>query len=379
MSAIDRWKRISRERIRDFSRRLEGFSGRLGIWNITDHNQQVGFASRGAWHERLRFKRLYLESENTKRSFRFVTSFKLESELIRERERLGLVVLNGSEGTSRLKSQILRIPRFVSLVVDLPDTIEEYFNNLPTNRRRQVRQAIDRGYRVEYTRDSIFCREFIQAYNLPTVQNSHGDEGITTKETELIKLLQESDTEIMKVLKGDKCILAGICINEGHAYRLYKVGWLNGDTRWVKEGAHTFHIWQAIIRARELGLSKLDLGGTPPFLDDGVFNYKMRWNARLNTKRRTLGEHCLLMNPGHPAVQSFFQRHSMIVYDSVNRICFCSGHRPSNLKLCKGILDGISGWWRLVSPQEAKDRGLDKEPSNGMPSGWFVPEPFDDL
>jgi hypothetical protein len=106
---------------------------------------------------------------------------------MRERERLGLVVLNGSEGTSRLKSQILRIPRFVSLVVDLPDTIEEYFNNLPTNRRRQVRQAIDRGYRVEYTREPIFCREFIQAYNLPTVQNSHGDEGITTKETGLFR------------------------------------------------------------------------------------------------------------------------------------------------------------------------------------------------
>jgi len=63
----------------------------------------------------------------------------------------------------------------------------------------------------------------------------------------------------------------------------------------------------------------------------------------------------------------------------VNRIYFCSGHRPSNLKLCKGILEGISGWWRLASPQEAKDRGLDIEPSNGMPSGWFVPEPLEDL
>jgi hypothetical protein len=375
--AIARWKRNSKERLKDLTRRLESFSGRFGIWSIIARNEQLGFASCGAWHESLRFKRLYLGTSDVKRSFRFVSKSKRCLELFRERDRKGLVLLNDSEIASNLQSYVLRVPRFVSLLIDLQCTDEDYIRSLPRDRRFRVRRLMDRGFQFEYIKGTEFCREFVEDYHLPTVRNSHGEEGFGVNVHYVESVLEDSDAEMIKIKSGTDCLLAGLCIKDGDVYRLDKTGWLRGDSRLLKEGVQIYRVWQGIQRAKELGFSQLDLGGTPPLLDDGVFNYKMRWNARLNTQRRIWGTHHLLLDPGNTSVQAFFQRHSIIVYDPENRMCVCSGKRPEELKITSGILDGISGWWRLVSPQEAKDRGLDKEPSNGMPSGWFVPEPFD--
>lgn len=296
---------------------------------------------------------------------------------MQERDRLGLVVLNGPEVASTLKPHVLRVPRFVSLIIDLPDTQEEFYRNLPGDRRYQVRRFKDQGFRVEYNSDAKFCREFVENYHLPTVRNAHGEEAFGANLRYVKSVFENSDAEFIKISKGGECVLAGLCIRDDQVYRLYKTGWLRGDSRLLSDGLQSYRVWQGLQRARELGMGQVDLGGSPPFLDDGVFNYKMRWNAKLNSKRRIWGTHCLLLNPEHPVVQAFFQRHSMLVYDSENRMCVCSGNRPSELKIRKGILGELSGWWRLASPQEAKDRGLDKEPSNGMPSGWFVQEPLD--
>jgi len=374
LSAIDRWKRNSKQRLKDLPRRLESFSGRFGIWSFEARNKPVGFASCGAWHETLRFKRLYLGCTDVKHSFRFVSNFNQGEELLEERDRKGLVLLNDASIATKLQSHVLRVPRFVSLVIDLHGTPEDYFRSLPRDRRFRVRRLMDRGFHIEYTSDRDFGREFVEDYHLPTVRNSHGEEGFGANIHYVVSLLEQADSEIIKIKSGRDCLLAGLCIKDRDIYRLDKTGWLRGDSRLLKDDVQTCRVWQGIQRARQLGVSQLDLGGTPPFLDDGVFNYKMRWNARLNTERRIWGTHHLLLDPGNAAVQAFFQRHSMLVYDSENRLCVCSGKRPGELQITSGILDELSGWWRLASPQEAKDRCLDRKPSNGMPSGWFVPE-----
>jgi len=373
---IQRLRRNSVEWFIELSRKIESFSGRYGTWNVVDADQQIGFACRGAWHERLRFTRLYLGTSNIKRSyslnFRINNSLDLDSQL----DRFGLVLLNENLIPPSLQRRAIRVPRFVSLQIDLPGSSVDFLENLPADRRHRVKRFIADGYRVEYSNRIEFCKEFIEEYHEPTVRHSHGEEAIAVGVKQLREVFRTSNAEFMRIFQGDQCVLAGICIKDSHVYRLYKTGWLRGDMKWLRDGLQTFRVWSGVLRAMERGCSQLDLGGTAPLLDDGVFNYKMRWNAQLDPTRRIWGSHCLLIDPAHRSVQSFFQRHSMIVYDPENGMCVCSGARPEELKIRRGLLDRLSGWWRLASPREAEERGLAKEPVNGMPSGWFVRESF---
>ncbi len=358
----------------ELSRKFESFSGRYGTWNVVDPVQQTGFSCRGAWHERLRFSRLYLGTSTIKRSFCFKfrsdSSLDLETQL----DRFGMVLLNDDLIPPSLQRRAIRVPRIVSLQIDLPESSIEFLENLPADRRHQVKRCVAHGYRVEYSKGIEFCQEFIEEYHAPTVHHSHGEEVVGVSTKQLREVFRTSNAEFMRIFKGDQCVLAGVCIKDSHVYRLYKTGWLRGDMRWLRDGLQTLRVWNGVLRAMELGCSQLDLGGTLPLLDDGVFNYKMRWNAKVDPTRRIWGSHYLLIDPAHRSVQSFFQRHSMIVYDAENGMCVCSGARPEELKIRRGVLHRLSGWWRLASPQEAEERGLVKEPANGMPSGWFVRE-----
>ncbi|MFM7926889.1 MAG: hypothetical protein ACKO9Q_04180, partial [Pirellula sp.] len=121
------------------------------------------------------------------------------AELLQERVRKGLVLLNDSLIAPNLQSHVLRVPRFISLVIDLQGTAEDYFRRLPRDRRFRVRRLMDRGFHFEYTSDSNFCREFVEDYHLPTVRNSHGEEGFGANVHYVVSLLQHANSEIIKI------------------------------------------------------------------------------------------------------------------------------------------------------------------------------------
>ncbi|MFZ4082321.1 MAG: hypothetical protein ACOYKN_13900 [Pirellula sp.] len=356
------------------TKKLETLSGLVGFWLVRDAHSDHGFLTSGSKDERLRFTRLYLDSHDVKSSFSPKLSLDQTTFLLEMRQRYGLVILDGYPVPKRLEGMVLRIPKFVSLIIDVPANNEELLPLLPVDRRRSYKFAIARDVEAKFTRSMDFVSEFVERYHGPTIHRSHGEEGNVLSPRHLRKMLQSPDNEFMLLFLGSECIKAGFCLRQGTTYRMYATGWLRGPTENLKGNMQCVAIWKALNRARELACDVLDLGGTPPFLDDGVFNFKMRWNARLNQSRLTYGSHCLLIDPAHPKIQSFFASHPTIVYDRHNKLCILSAKKPSEVQLRPSILEGISSWWRLVCPEEAQERDLSKAPTQDMPSGWCVRE-----
>ena len=375
------------ELVRTVLNKTESASGRFGIWHITDTLGKKGFASTGSANERRRFARLYLQSNTTRRRFQlscaqfrcagFRQARSASDRLLELSKTFGLSVLSESSMDRSLATLILRVPRFVSLGIDLTESEDELLRGLPKDRRRLINRFSSSLYRSKIDLGDSFAREFHDRYHAPSMRSSHGEEASIYSTQEIRRILRKPNAEMIRLFQGEQCIAAGISEKVGAEYRLHKTGWLDGSQTLRDEGVQAFRVWSAIRRARQLGCQRLDLGGTPPFLLDGLFNYKMRWNSCLDTKRIAWGMHHLLFDPTHPEVQAFFSRQPMIIVDRMGELGICSSTSPKLHGIKPNILRSFKSWWRLVSPEQAADRRLPLGPTDRMPSGWFIEEPLD--
>lgn len=115
----------------------------------------------------------------------------------------------------------------------------------------------------------------------------------------------------------------------------------------------------------------------PPFLNNGVFHYKMRWNASIPNEFGQFGSHYLLVDPSHPDVQSFFTRQPTIIIDREGILGVCSTSSPSSLNIKPALRQSINRYWRLASPLEAHQNNLSFSPTQKINSGWFIEEPWE--
>lgn len=373
------------ELVRTVLNKTESASGRFGIWHITDDFGIKGFACSGSATERRRFSRLYLQSNTTRRRFQlccahfrcagFRQARSAGDRLLELSKTFGLSILSESSMDSSLAPLILRAPRFVSLGIEITKPEEELLQGLPKDRKRLIHRFSSGAFRVQIDRGESFIREFHDRYHVPSMRTSHGEEASIYSTVRMLR--RNPNAEMIRLFQGEQCIAAGVSEKVGAEYRLHKTGWLDGSQTLRDEGVQAFRVWSAIRRARQLGCQRLDLGGTPPFLLDGLFNYKMRWNSCLDTKRIAWGMHHLLFDPTHPEVQAFFSRHPMIIVDRMGELGICSSTSPKLHGIKPNILRSFKSWWRLVSPEQAADRRLPLGPTDRMPSGWFVEEPIE--
>lgn len=291
-------------------------------------------------------------------------------------EKYGFVLFRDKEWPADLAARILRVPRFIQLTTDILESPENFRSSLPRDRRYMVNRLARIGFQSETCSDYRWAEEFHDRYHRPAVRQSHGEVGYVMPASEISDDIRHNHAEFIKILLRGRCVAAGTAKHKEGIYYLLRPGWLDGDPIWLKEGVQAARIWFAAERAHSLGCKKLVLGGTPPFLEDGVFQFKMRWNAELDPERTCWGNYNLLFSPGNSFVQRFFKYHSVIVRDRSGGFCICSGLPPQSVPLTPYILRGISTWWRLAGPEEAAALGLSVEPTALMPTGWFVEEPL---
>jgi Acetyltransferase (GNAT) domain len=362
--------------------RLKGYLSRirrrLRLWHdfLLDQDRGTGhgFASDLPGIDRLRFARLYLGSASLQSTrVRSILGFHpiVTQRLARTH---GLVVL--SAPLCHQSPSLLKVPRFIQLRLDLGIDETSFFEALPKDRRAGIRRVLAAGFRPEYCTDPGWSEEFHDFYHRPAVRSSHGDEGYVMTSEQIRHSIAQEGAEFLRICLDSQCVAAGTAMRCGDTYQLCRPGWLHGDPAWLRRGVQVARIWFAAQRARELGCRFLALGGTPPFVDDGVFQFKFRWHPRLDMEGSRWGHHHLLMDPRHAGVQRFVRSHPLLAWDEEGRLILCAGHGPASLNLPRQLLQQLAGFWRLVSPEEAAERRLRLGPIHGRPSGWWVPEPW---
>jgi hypothetical protein len=167
--------------------------------------------------------------------------------------------------------------------------------------------------------------------------------------------------------------LAGtIRCREETAYRSIWIGWKDGDPGILRSEVVTALYMETIERAYEHGKRRVLLGGTLPYLEDGVFAFKARWTARIDPNMNVYQRMAWYLDPTHPQVRRFLERRSIVACGHNGRIVVYSAQAPKTGQTYRETLRSISAWYRLrETPGSSSDSTHLDVPSALRP--WFEP------
>jgi len=239
----------------------------------------------------------------------------------------------------------LSVPDFIDVGIDLPEDINTYLKGLPYTARYDVRKIERAGFKCQVFKDDHWVPVFYNTYYQPTMQKRHGDEAYIMPQTKIKALMAQGDYEFAKILDGDTCVGAVLAKIEAEQYHFFKVGWLNGDDSLITKGATAALYWFVINRAFELNKTRVVLGGTPAYLENGVFRYKAKWLASLNT--RYYGLNGLFLNPGNQHCYNFLLQVSIIAVNKNGDLIVLSAKAKDNAGVTGIILNNITAWYLL--------------------------------
>ena len=138
------------------------------------------------------------------------------------------------------------------------------------------------GYEAVPTRDEKNLQDYFERMYAPYTRATFGA-GATLNSLPDTKAMR-ADLELVRLQKKSRPgeYLGGfLVIYEASAPRLWSVGVLNGDRELVRAGVLAALYYLSFQYLAKQGFTRLNLGGSRPFFNDGILRYKRRYQQRL--------------------------------------------------------------------------------------------------
>jgi hypothetical protein len=136
-----------------------------------------------------------------------------------------------------------------------------------------------RKYKLTY--EILTDKESFNYFNdkiyMPYVTKRHGEEALIE---DLSILWKSSPSPSLMAIKENGIIVAGALIRKsGDLFFLMRLGLLGGNEIYMRHGAIGAMYYFSILEGQKMKCRYLDIGGTRPFLTDGLTRYKLGLDA----------------------------------------------------------------------------------------------------
>jgi hypothetical protein len=170
----------------------------------------------------------------------------------------------------------LIIPRLIDCVIDLRKPLKEKFDS--HNIKKQIRRLRNSDYTFKIFNSELALKEFYDEMLIPTVKRRHQELAFVSRFEDLKEKLKNG--YLLAVYRNSKWVAADLVVREGNKIlRAANTGWRNGDISLLKHRVNDALTFELINRAKNEGFAFLNLGNCLPFIDDGVFKFKLKWKA----------------------------------------------------------------------------------------------------
>lgn len=176
------------------------------------------------------------------------------------------------------------------------------------NAKADLRRMRRNETTYEVTREPEAYEYFYSNMYLPYITNTYADRAFPMSREEMIGKRGYSELFFIKV-HGER-VAGNILLYEGARARAWSTGVKDGDHSYVNEGAIKALNYLRSQYLTERGYTTLHLGGSRPFLSDGVLRHKRELGFRISdhTKRYF----SLSFTPGSVGARAFAANHPFI-------------------------------------------------------------------
>ncbi len=144
-----------------------------------------------------------------------------------------------------------------------------------SSKLRQELPRLTRKYSLsfEIADDEHSLSQFFDTMYLPYITGRHGETAFLSPLAELQRVFENA--ELLLIKKNAERIAGCLLEKQGEMVLLRYIGVKDNDPRHFRDGVVGALYYFAIVRAQERGYSVFNMGGTSPFLADGVARFKL--------------------------------------------------------------------------------------------------------
>jgi len=337
-------------KLRQFKRvigyRWYRFKMRHTHWCVTRSDGTGGFCVYGDTHAVTHFARNYLGNMDDIVVRRGWHRSDFTSHMRKMAGKYGLAVASGQSVPAQVEAEALNWPWLVPITISLPATVAEYRKKLGRSAQSDLRRINKQGFHLKITRAEARLKEFFHRYYLPSMLKKHGADAYLFTEKELMEMLGDG-AFLVEVWREDEWVSGVLCKHDGFEMRMMRAGWRDADESIYRQGALSSMYWLTITWCIEQGLKRVNLGGVPPYLEDGLLAYKSKWGLSLNYELCGFNSWRVWVDPKHAACRAFFATHSVVVKnETAQRFEVVSG-RAREAVPCAEIHAQIETWRRI--------------------------------
>jgi hypothetical protein len=203
------------------------------------------------------------------------------------------------------------IPEWTTIRIKIDRPISEICNKHVSDFKDVRRRIGIHNLTYEMLSDRESFNSFYEKYYLPYMNKRHGEEAWIE---DLDKLYNTSPSiELMAVRENDT--IAGVALirkSEGTLH-LLRLGLLDGDDKYRIHGVIGAMYYFGIIEGQKTNCRYMDMGGTRPFLTDGLTKYKMRLGGEFVSELSPKKEYLWLgINEGSGIAKEFLHKNQFM-------------------------------------------------------------------
>lgn len=175
------------------------------------------------------------------------------------------------------QAEWLLVPQYVNCSIDLTNPLEKILSSRDVKNEMRVIRKL--GYSFKILQSESALEEFYHDMLLPMESERHGE---LTDRTDLDFLRKKFKKGfLLAAYQDSQWVGANFMVEEAHGViRSRHVGWRDGSQELLRKGRIVSALLQEVIRhVQAEGYTKLDLGSSNPFADDGPLIYKLKWGA----------------------------------------------------------------------------------------------------
>lgn len=172
------------------------------------------------------------------------------------------------------------IPLYVNCHADLNKSIKALFCVKGAN--EDLRVARRSGYKFcIISNDDHAIEVFFHKMMLPTISNRHEQRAFLS-EWHNIKRIYQMGFLAAAYFEEQWVGAILVSLETETTARLANMGWLNGDSYWLKNGIVAALINFTFNWAKNNNYKQVNLGASNPFANDGPLNFKLKWGATMD-------------------------------------------------------------------------------------------------
>jgi len=207
----------------------------------------------------------------------------------------------------------INIPYWVQSQIDISIPIEELSKKEKRGFADVLRRIRKFNLSHEISRDPKDFEHFYQTMHVSFINNRFDEEAVFLGKRKLRKIFKRSDLIFIK--KDDELIGGDVIEYTSRGAALRLTGAKDGNADYLRYGVSGALYYFATLEAYKKGYKTIDIGGTSPFLSDGLTRFKSFLNAQIIPHTYLPKKRLRMMFlKDHDALKNFFIKNPLVYY-----------------------------------------------------------------